>query len=151
MITIDGAQMSGSGTIVRYAVALVALFGGPVRIVNARQKRRKPGLRPQHVTSVHACAELCGDTVEGAEVGNRTFDFIPGSEIRGGSFEWDIGTSGSATMLALSVLPVACFAASPVRAQITGGLIQDFAPSPFHMQYVLAPLLGSMGLSAVAG
>jgi RNA 3'-terminal phosphate cyclase (ATP) len=48
-------------------------------------------------------------------------------------------------MLALSVLPVACFAAAPVRARITGGLFQDFAPSPFHMHRVLASLLRSMG------
>jgi RNA 3'-terminal phosphate cyclase (ATP) len=48
-------------------------------------------------------------------------------------------------MLALSVLPVACFAAAPVRARITGGVFQDFAPSPFHMHRVLAPLLRSMG------
>jgi RNA 3'-terminal phosphate cyclase (ATP) len=146
VITIDGAQMSGSGTIVRYAVVLAALCGEPIRVINARQRRRKPGLRPQHVTGVHACAELCGATVGGVEVGGRTFDFIPGPHIRGGSFAWDIGTSGSATMLALSMLPVACFAASPVRARITGGLFQDFAPSPFHMQHVLAPLVRSMGV-----
>jgi RNA 3'-terminal phosphate cyclase (ATP) len=48
-------------------------------------------------------------------------------------------------MLALSVLPVACFAAAPVRARVTGGLFQDFAPSPFHLHRVLAPLLRSMG------
>jgi len=146
VVTIDGAQMSGSGTIVRYTVALAALCGEPVRIINARQRRRKPGLRPQHVTGVHACAELCGATVEGVEVGSRTFDFIPGSDIRGGSFAWDIGTAGSATMLALSVLPVACFAPAPVQARITGGLFQDFAPSPFHMHRVLAPLIRSMGV-----
>jgi RNA 3'-terminal phosphate cyclase (ATP) len=145
VITIDGAQMSGSGTIVRYAVALAALLGQPVRVINARQRRREPGLRPQHVTSVRACAELCGAKVEGVEVASRTFEFVPGSQIRGGSFEWDIGTAGSATMLASSVLPVACFAAAPVRARITGGLFQDFAPSPFHVHYVLAPLLRSMG------
>jgi RNA 3'-terminal phosphate cyclase (ATP) len=145
VITIDGAQMSGSGTIVRYAVALAALLGKPIRIINARERRREPGLRPQHVTGVRACAELCGATVEGVEVGCRTFDFVPGSHIRGGHFEWDIGTAGSATMLALSVLPVACFATAPVRARITGGLFQDFAPSPFHMHHVLAPLLRSMG------
>jgi len=145
VVTIDGAQMSGSGTIVRYAVALAALHGEPVRVINARQRRREPGLRPQHVTSVHACAELCGATVEGADVGSRTFEFVPGPDIRGGNFEWDIGTAGSATMLALSVLPVACFAAAPVRAKITGGLFQDFAPSPFHMHRVLAALLRPMG------
>jgi len=145
VITIDGAQMSGSGTIVRYGVALAALLGQPIRIINARQRRREPGLRPQHVTSVHACAELCGGSIEGVEVGSRTFDFVPGSHIPGGSFEWDIGTAGSATMLALSVLPVACFAAAPVRARITGGVFQDFAPSPFHMHRVLAQLVRSMG------
>jgi RNA 3'-terminal phosphate cyclase (ATP) len=145
MMTVDGAQMSGSGTIVRYAVALAALHGEGVRIINARQRRREPGLRPQHVTSVHACAELCGATLEGVDVGSRTFEFVPGPHIRGGDFEWDIGTSGSATMLALSVLPVACFAAAPVRAHITGGLFQDFAPSPFHMHRVLAPLIRRMG------
>lgn len=146
MITIDGAQMSGSGTIVRYAVAQAALHGKPVRIINARQNRDKPGLRPQHVASVHACAQLCGATVEGADVGSQTFDFVPGSDIRGGSYTWDIGTAGSATMLALSVLPVACFAATPVRARITGGVIQDFAPSPFHMQHALAPMIHAMGV-----
>jgi RNA 3'-terminal phosphate cyclase (ATP) len=145
MMTIDGAQMSGSGTIVRHAVALAALLARPVRIINARQRRREPGLRPQHVRSVRACAELCGATVEGVEVGSRTFDFLPGSHITGGSFEWDIGTAGSATMLALSVLPVVCFAAAPMRTRITGGLFQDFAPSPFHMHHVLAPILRSMG------
>lgn len=145
MIIVDGAQMSGSGTIVRYAVALAALLGKPIRIIHARERRREPGLRPQHVTGVRACAGLCGATVEGVEVGSRTFDFVPGSHIRGGQFDWDIGSAGSATMLALSVLPVACLAAAPVRARITGGLFQDFAPSPFHMHHVLAPLLRSMG------
>jgi RNA 3'-terminal phosphate cyclase (ATP) len=144
MITIDGAQRSGSGTIVRYAVALAALFRKPIRVINARQRRQQPGLRQQHVTSVRACAALCGATVEGVEVGSRAFEFVPGPGIPGGDFEWDIGTAGSATMLALSILPVACFAAAPVRARITGGLFQDFAPSPLHMQHVLLPALRTM-------
>jgi RNA 3'-terminal phosphate cyclase (ATP) len=145
MITIDGAQRSGSGTIVRYAVALAALFREPIRVINARQRRQQPGLRQQHVTSVRACAALCGATVEGVEVGSRAFEFVPGPGIPGGTFEWDIGTAGSATMLALSILPVACFAIAPVRARITGGLFQDFAPSPLHMQHVLLPALRTMG------
>lgn len=40
MIAVDGAQQSGSGTIVRYAVALAALLGRPVRVFNARKRRR---------------------------------------------------------------------------------------------------------------
>ncbi len=147
MIIIDGAQKSGSGTIVRYAVALAALLGQPLHLFNARAKRDKPGLRPQHLSSVLACAQLCGATTEGASVGCREFTFVPGARITGGSFAWDIGTAGSATMLALSVLPVACFADGPVTARITGGVFQDFAPSPHHMQHVLAPLLKRMGVS----
>jgi RNA 3'-terminal phosphate cyclase (ATP) len=147
MLTVDGAQRSGSGTIVRYAVALAALLRRPVRVVNARQRRRPPGLRPQHVTSVSACADLCGATTDGVAVGSQEFTFAPGPRLAGGKFEWDIGTAGSTSMLALSVLPVACFADGPVRARIAGGVFQDFAPSPFHMQHALAPLLGRMGLT----
>jgi RNA 3'-terminal phosphate cyclase (ATP) len=49
-------------------------------------------------------------------------------------------------MLALSILPLACFADGPVTTRIMGGVFQDFAPSPHHMQYVLAPLLRRMGV-----
>jgi RNA 3'-terminal phosphate cyclase (ATP) len=146
MIEIDGAQQSGSGTIVRYAVAFSALLGQPLRLLNARAKREQPGLRPQHLASVLACAELCEAQTEGLSVGAREFTFVPGGRIKGGSFAWNIGTAGSATMLALSILPLACFADAPLTARITGGVFQDFAPSPYHMQYVLAPLLARMGV-----
>lgn len=147
MLTIDGAQKSGSGTLVRYAVALATLLGQPLRVYNVRAKRPKPGLRPQHVGAILACAELCQAHIDGVSVGSREFTFIPGTHIRGGTFAWDIGTAGSATMLALSILPVACFAASPVVARITGGVFQDFAPSPYHLEHVLAPLLARMGVA----
>jgi len=146
MIEIDGAQQSGSGTIVRYAVAFSALSGQSLRLRNARAKREQPGLRPQHRASVMACAELCEAKTEGLAIGTREFTFIPGPRIRGGSFVWDIGTAGSATMLALSILPLTCFADAPLHARITGGVFQDFAPSPYHMQHVLAPLLERAGV-----
>jgi RNA 3'-terminal phosphate cyclase (ATP) len=145
VLEIDGAQGSGSGTIVRFAVALSALLGRPLRLVNARQHRERPGLRPQHLAAVRACAALCGAETEGLAVGARDFSFIPGARICGGTYEWDIGTAGSATMIALSLLPIACLAEAPLIARLSGGVFQDFAPSPFHLQHVLAPLLGRMG------
>jgi RNA 3'-terminal phosphate cyclase (ATP) len=144
MITIDGSQHSGSGTIVRYSVALAALLHQPVRIIKVRENRAQRGLRTQHVASVLACAALCGAATEGVHVESREFVFRPGPHISGGTFDWDIGTAGSTTMLALSVLPVACFADAPVRARIEGGVFQDFAPSPHHLQHVLAPMLQRM-------
>ena len=145
MMVVDGRRHSGSGTIVRYAVALAALLRRPVRVINARHNRAQPGLRTQHVASVMACAAMCGGAVEGAHVGSREFTFTPGDRIPGGRFEWNIGTAGSTTMLALSVLPVACFAETPVSARIEGGVFQDFAPSPHHLKHVVAPLLRRMG------
>ena len=50
-------------------------------------------------------------------------------------------------MLALSMLPLACFADRPVTARMTVGVFQDFAPSPHHMQHVLLPLLERMGVA----
>jgi RNA 3'-terminal phosphate cyclase (ATP) len=138
--------MARSGTIVRYAVAFATLLGRPLHIVNVRSRRSPPGLRAQHLASVLACAELSRARVEGAHVGAKEFTFVPGGPPRGGSFQWKIGTAGSTTMLAFSVLPVAAWADAPLQARITGGLFQDHAPSPFHMAEVLQPLLRRMGL-----
>jgi hypothetical protein len=44
MVTIDGSQHSGSGTIVRYSVALAALLHEPVRIINVRENRAQRAL-----------------------------------------------------------------------------------------------------------
>jgi RNA 3'-terminal phosphate cyclase (ATP) len=148
VIEIDGSEQSGSGTIVRFGVALSALCGTPVRIVRARARRPRPGLRPQHVAAVRACAELCGASCEGTRVGSHELVFRPGDRIRGGRYTWDIGTAGSATTFALGVLPLACVADAPVSARITGGVFQDFAPSPFHLDQVLAPLVTRMGAAA---
>lgn len=146
LIRIDGAEKSGSGTIVRLSVALASLMRRPLHVVNARARRPVPGLRPQHLAAVRACAELCAARTEGLVVGASEFTFHPGARIRGGTFAWDIGTAGSTTMLALGILPLACLGPEPLTARITGGVFQDFAPSPHHMQHVLAPLLARMGV-----
>lgn len=148
MLRIDGARKSGSGTIVRTSVALAALLGEELHLFNVRAKRDKPGLRPQHLRAVRAVAELSGGELDGATVGSMELYFRPGKRLSGGEYVWDIGTAGSTTMLALTVLPVAAFANRPSRFRIRGGLFQDFAPSAFHTQHVLLPALQTMGLSA---
>ena len=148
VIHIDGSQQSGSGTIIRYAVGLAALLGEELRLTNIRAKRDKPGLRHQHLSAIHAVANLCGGVIEGGKVGSTEIAFSPRRAVGGGCFEWDIGTAGSTTMLALTILPAACFASEPVTCRISGGLFQDFAPSAYHMQHALLPTLRSMGLHA---
>lgn len=150
MIEIDGSHYSGSGTIVRQAVAFAALTGRAVHIVNARMRRPKPGLRPQHLRVVDAICQLVGGTAEGLHEGSRELVFRPGTDRGGRRYSWDIGSAGSTTMLALAVLPVLAFRRASTSVEIRGGLFQDFAPSIFHLQQVLLPLLRRMGLEAEA-
>ncbi|MBI4303695.1 MAG: RNA 3'-phosphate cyclase [Chloroflexi bacterium] len=148
MIHIDGSAKSGSGTIVRYAVALSSLLGEELHVDNIRAKRDKPGLRPQHLTSVKACARMCGAQVEGAAVDSREIFYRPGKRIKGGEYQWEIGTAGSTTLLVMTLLPIALFADEETVLTISGGLFQDFAPSVHHMQHVLFPTLEKMGIKA---
>jgi RNA 3'-terminal phosphate cyclase (ATP) len=148
ILTIDGSRYSGSGTIVRQAVAFSALTGRSIHVVNARAKREKPGLRPQHIRVVEAVAELVNGRTEGLVQGAQEFTFRPGSLRTGRRYQWDIGSAGSTTMLALGVLPVLAFSGSPVTVELRGGLFQDFAPSAFHLQQVVLPILRQMGLHA---
>jgi RNA 3'-terminal phosphate cyclase (ATP) len=145
MIEIDGSRKSGSGTILRDAVSLSILTGQDLLLRNIRAKRSKPGLRHQHLKAVEASAAICGGRVEGATIGAREIRFMPGRANRGGVFRWNIGTAGSTSMLALTILPVALFADGPSTHEITGGLFQDFAPSLFHFEHVLLPTLRKMG------
>jgi RNA 3'-terminal phosphate cyclase (ATP) len=145
---IDGGAKSGSGTIVRYSVALASLLGREIRIENIRAGRDKPGLRAQHLKVVQACQEMCHGVVENAVVGFREITYRPSERFNGGEYSWDIGTAGSTTMMAQTLLPLACFARKPSKFRLEGGLFQDFAPSAYHMKFVLLPLLERMGLRA---
>jgi len=148
MIHIDGSQKSGSGTIVRFAVGLAALLDEELHLTNIRAKREKPGLRPQHLKAVEALQQICQGTLDGGEVGSNEIRFKPGGEVKGGDYEWNIGTAGSTTLLAMTLLPAAGFSRGAMSLRISGGLYQDFAPSAYHMQKVLFPMLSQMGVTA---
>lgn len=148
MIEIDGSVKSGSGTLLRYAVSLATLLGEELHIWNIRAAREKPGLRHQHRQAILACCEVSQGSVEGATLGSMEVWYKPGKKVEGGDYRWDIGTGGSTTMLAMTLLPVACFATSPSTFNMSGGLFQDFAPSAYHMKQVLFAFLGGMGVHA---
>jgi len=148
MISINGGAKSGSGTIVRYSVALASLLGKEIKIENIRAKRKKPGLRAQHLKVIQACQEMCHGAVGNAVVGSKEITYAPKERFKGGEYHWDIGTAGSTTMMAQTLLPLACFAGKPSKFRLGGGLFQDFAPSAYHMKFVLLPILEQMGIHA---
>lgn len=146
MLEIDGSAYSGSGTIVRQAVGFAALTGRAVHIVNVRARRPKAGLRPQHIRVIEAIGELVNGISQGVEPGSREIVFQPGRPVIGRQHRWDIGSAGSTTALALALIPVLAFGPAPVRAELRGGLFQDFAPSFYHLKQVIVPLLQRMGM-----
>jgi RNA 3'-terminal phosphate cyclase (ATP) len=149
MIEIDGSKKSGSGTVLRYPLILSCILNKDLYIYNIRAKRKKTGLRPQHLKTVEAFKFLSGATVEGASLNSKEITFHPGgNRIKSGVFSWDIGTAGSTTIMGLALLPLGFLASGPSVYKISGGLFQDFAPNAFHTKYVLMKLLKRFSLHA---
>lgn len=143
-VVIDGSMGEGGGQILRTTLALSALLGRPVRIVNIRAKRPRPGLQRQHLTSVRAVAEVSGARVEGLRLGSTELTFLPGG-LRGGRFRFDIGTAGSITLVLQAVLPVLAYAPGPVELEIRGGTDVPWSPPIDYVRFVLSRLLERMG------
>jgi RNA 3'-terminal phosphate cyclase (ATP) len=148
MIEVDGSLKSGSGTILRLSIAIAAILGQPLHIVNIRQRRSQPGLRPQHLEAVLTAAKLCRAEVEGAKINSKELWFKP-KEVEGGRVEAEIGTAGSIPMLLMTVLPICLFAKSAVQLHVLkGGTDVPNSPTINYMKYVFTPVLKRMGINA---
>ena len=148
MFEIDGSQKSGSGTILRLAVALAAATAESLHIFNIRQNRPQRGLKPQHLEAVLTAAKLCNAEVKGATLGSRELWFKP-REVKGGNVEAEIGTAGSIPMLLMAALPICVFAKGSVRLLVTkGGTDVSHSPTINYLQNVFLPALKQMGLEA---
>lgn len=147
MFKIDGSKKSGSGTILRYSIALAAVTGQPLHIYNIRQNRPQQGLRPQHLEAVLSAAELCNAGLQGATLGSRELWFTP-HDITGGDYYAEIGTAGNIPMLLMTVLPICLYAKKPIRLHVCkGGTDTRQAPTVNYLQHVLLPLLRRMGIN----
>lgn len=147
MREIDGSYGEGGGQLLRTSVALAAITGQSLRVYNIRAKRSNPGLAPQHLTAVKAVAALCGAQAEGLEVKSREIIFRPG-RLRGGEFDFPVGTAGSVTLVLQAALPAAIACGEKLRMNISGGTDVRAAPPLDYFRYVLLPLVYSMGARA---
>lgn len=138
MITIDGSYGEGGGQILRTALALSAFTQQPFTLENIRAKREKPGLKPQHLTSVKAVQKLCNATVEGAELNSQKLVFYP-REIRTKDINIDIGTAGSITLVLQALILPALFADKNTNITITGGTDVSMAPPAQYLQEIFIP------------
>ncbi|MDH5449692.1 MAG: RNA 3'-terminal phosphate cyclase [Candidatus Bathyarchaeota archaeon] len=146
MLNIDGSQKSGSGTILRLSIALAGILQEPLHLYNIRQKRTKPGLRPQHLEAVLTAAKLCNAETEGAKLNSKELWFHP-QQINGGEIHAEIGTAGSIPMLLLTILPICAYARNTVRIRIVkGGTDVRHSPTINYLKHVLLEVLDQIGL-----
>ncbi|WP_166225445.1 RNA 3'-terminal phosphate cyclase [Pseudomonas atagonensis] len=142
VIELDGAI--GGGQVLRSALSLSMVTGRAFRIKHIRAKRSRPGLLRQHLTAVLAAAEVCGAKTCGATLGSQSLSFEPGV-IRGGDYQFDIGTAGSCTLVLQTLLPALLQAPQASRVRISGGTHNPLAPPTDFLSRSWLPLLRRMG------
>lgn len=144
MIELSGA--AGGGQILRSALSLAMVTGRGFRLTSIRGKRPKPGLMRQHLTCVTAAAEVSGGAVDGAELGSREIVFQPGT-VRAGRYEYAIGTAGSTTLLAQTLLPALWGADGASELVLSGGTHNPMAPPMDFIRRVYLPALAKCGVT----
>lgn len=147
MIEIDGSCGEGGGAVLRMATGLSALTSKPVKIYNIRSKRPKPGLMPQHLNSVKAVAELSDANLSGLKIGSTELSFQPG-KLKPGSYDIDIKTAGSISLILQAFMIPAAFTGGPVKITINGGTDLRWSPSIDYLQNITLPILNTMGYKA---
>ena len=143
---IDGSYGEGGGQIVRTSLSLAMITGKPLKLTNIRGRRKKPGLRPQHLTSVEACVAVSRAEVDGARIGARELKFVP-ETIRPGSYSFRIGTAGAASLVLQTVLPPLFKAGGESNIVIGGGTHVPWSP-PFHyFAQVFVAMIARLGFA----
>ena len=145
MIEIDGSYLEGGGQITRTATALSAITGNPVRIINIRKGRPKPGLSAQHLSGIKAAAKLCSAETKGVELGSTKIEFYP-KQIKGGNYKIDIGTAGSSALILQTLIPIAIHAPAPVQLEITGGTNVKWSMDYEYMKHIFGYYMKKMGI-----
>ncbi|MEM5879467.1 MAG: RNA 3'-terminal phosphate cyclase [Candidatus Aenigmatarchaeota archaeon] len=143
MILIDGSE--GWGQVLRTSIALSALTLKPVKVINIRASRPKPGLMPQHLTGIKVAAEFCDAEVSGLEYGSMEIEFRP-RKFNVKDKTIDIGTAGSISLLLQTLTPMLTFADKKTTLEIIGGTAGLGSPTIEFLQYVTFPILNKLGL-----
>ena len=149
MIIIDGSQGEGGGHVLRTALCLSMVTGSSFQIVNIRARRARPGLRRQHLTAVQAAQAVSSASVEGARLGASEITFLP-RKMLPGNYAFDIGTAGSTTLIAQTLIPPLVLASAPSRIRLGGGTHNPMSPPFEALNRSYLPVLSRMGASVQA-
>lgn len=145
MLHIDGSYGEGGGQILRTAVSLSVLTHMPITVSRIRSNRPNPGLRPQHLIALSIMKTLSHARTTGLSIGSSEITFEPG-EVEAGSFEFDIGTAGSMTLVFQTILLGMLYTDERVHIRLHGGSDVKWAPSWDYFTQVFLPVIEEMGV-----
>lgn len=154
LLTIDGSHGEGGGQILRSALTLSALLGRPIRLENIRARRRRPGLRPQHLTAVRAVAQVCDAELEGDAPDSRTLTFVPRRSPQAGDYYFDVldaaqgGSAGAVSLILQAVLLPLALTEGDSTITLEGGTHVAWSPPIHYLQQVYLPTLARLGARA---
>lgn len=154
MLIIDGSYGEGGGQVLRTSLALSAITGQPVCIEQIRAGRRKPGLRPQHLTAVRALAKVCDAELEGAKLNGQMLTFVPRTQPKAGTYTFDVaqvakgGSAGSVALLFQAVLLPLALAEGTSQLTLRGGTHVAWSPPFDYLKRVYLPTLARAGIAA---
>ncbi|MDP0491490.1 MAG: RNA 3'-terminal phosphate cyclase [Verrucomicrobiota bacterium JB023] len=144
-IALDGSK--GGGQMLRSALTLALITGQAFRMTSIRGQRKSPGLKRQHLTCVKAALALCDGAADGAEMGSTELVFHPGT-LRGGDYEFAIGTAGSTSLLLQTLLPALWLAKEPSVIRVSGGTHNPLAPPTDFIAHTFLPSMARLGARA---
>ena len=154
MRIIDGSHGEGGGQILRSALTLAAVTGDAIQVTNIRANRRKPGLRPQHLTAVRAVAAICDARLEGDALDSQTLTFEPQTAPQAGNYTFDVtreagrGSAGSMSLVLQAMLLPLALADGPSRVFLRGGTTVPMSPPALFIERIYLPTLFEMGVRA---
>ncbi|SPN99848.1 related to RNA-3`-phosphate cyclase 1 [Cephalotrichum gorgonifer] len=162
-LLLDGSTGEGGGQLVRLAVALSAVTGQPIRIVNIRANRTRSrpvgkrgsvhvtggGLKNQHVAAIKCLADATRAETTGLSAGSATLTFtptLPPSRLPRRPLKIVPESDASSAMLIFqAVLPFLLFAdveeGQGVEVEIHGGTNTSWSLNYEYMDLVLLPTL----------
>jgi RNA 3'-terminal phosphate cyclase (ATP) len=153
-LKIDGSHGEGGGQILRSALALSALLARPIHMERIRTRRRRPGLRPQHLTAVRAVAQICDAELEGAALDSRWLTFAPRCPPQAGHYHLDVqdaskgGSAGAVSLVLQAMLLPLALAKGDSTVVLQGGTHVAWSPPIHYLQEVYLPILTRLGVRA---
>ncbi len=149
-IVIDGSI--GGGSVLRVAVPIAIALNKTIKVTNIRARRKKPGLRLQHLSGCELLANLSDSILKGGKIGSTEIIVKPNKDIncdpQFGKVELSTAASVSLIIQALSNYVFA----SKLEVGFEfkgGGTHTDWSPNFDYLENVIKPLYKLFGVELV--